>query len=203
MTFNTNAPNGLLPVKYLSGAPFNDATNPYNIASGYATSIFWNDPVTIGTDGNLAIGVAGSAIIGVFQGCLYTSTSGVVTFSPYWPASTVTQNSAVVLAKVVDNPEVVFSIQETNASNLAGTPLTAAAVGQNFNFLVGAGVTASGQSTTSLNNASGNPGSDTTLNLKVLGLDQTIGNTYGSFANWLVLINNHQYKGGTGTVGHS
>lgn len=203
MTFGTNAPNGILPVRYLSGAPWNDAYNEYQIASAYGTSIFFGDPVTLGTTGQLAIGVAGSAIIGIFYGCKYTDSTGTYKFSPYWPASTVTQNSAAALAYVADNPELVFSVQETNGSTVAGTPLTQAAVGQNFNFLVGTGTTASGQSTTSLNNASGNPGSDTTLNLKVLSLDPTVGNTYGAFANWLVLINNHQYKGGTGTVGHS
>lgn len=201
MAYGSNFPNGILPVRYISGAPWNDAYNEYQIASAYATSIFFGDPVTLGTGGQLAIGVAGSAIIGIFYGCKYTDSTGTAKFSPYWPASTVTQNSAAALAYVADCPDLVFSVQETNASNLAGTPLTQAAVGQNFDFLVGTGTTASGQSTTSLNNAS--TPTTATNNLKILSLDPTVGNTYGSFANWLVIINNHLYKGGTGTSGHA
>jgi hypothetical protein len=34
------------------------------------------------------------------------------------------------------------------------------------------------------------------LNLKILQLDPTPGNAIGAFANWLVVINNHLYRGG-------
>lgn len=201
MTMNANFPNGIIPYRFLSGAPFNDAYNEYNIASAYGTSIFFGDPVTIGTDGNLAIGVAGSAIVGIFYGCKYLNSTGTYVFSPYWPASTVIANSGSALAYVADQPNLAFSVQETNGSSAAGTPLTQVAVGQNFNFVVGSGTTASGQSTTSLNNTS--TPTTATNNLKIIGLDPTIGNTFGAYANWIVIINNHLYKGSTGTSGHA
>jgi hypothetical protein len=218
MTYGTNAPIGLVPVKYLSGAPFNDAMNPYQIVSGYGTSIFRGDPVAFDTNGTLKIAAAGSVIVGVFWGCTYQTTTGIAPYTPsnYWPASTSTANSAPAIAYVIDDPDVVFTIQETNGSGVAGTALTQTAVGQNFNFLVGSGTTLTGISTTSLNNASGPTTS--TANLKIIQFDPNIANTAGTtmngappspatsgtaFQNWLVLINNHAYKGGTGTVGHS
>ena len=39
-------------------------------------------------DGTIGIGVAGSAIRGVFNGCKYTDSTGDYQFRPYWPAST-------------------------------------------------------------------------------------------------------------------
>ena len=203
MTFNVNAAQGLQPVRYLSGTPWNDAYNgQYQIASGYATAIFKGDPVVVGANGVLNIGVAGSGVHGVFWGCTYTTPGGVVAFSNFWPAGQVTLNALAAQANVIDNPDILFSIQETNAAGAAGTPLTQAACGQNFNFLVTAGSTVTGLSASSLNNASGAPGADSTLNLKVMFLDPNVANAYGNFANWLVLLNNHKLQG-TGTVGHA
>jgi hypothetical protein len=219
MTYGTNAPIGLVPLRYLSGAPFNDATNLYPIVSGYATSIFKGDPVAWDTNGTIKIATAGSAILGVFWGVWYTQTTGIAPFTPanYWPASTVTANAGDAWAMVIDNPDVVYTIQETNGSGLAGTALTQTNVGQNFNFLVGSGTTLTGISTTSLNNASGAAGSDSAKNLKIIGFDPNLANPSGgavqvgmpplpatsgtAFQNWLVIINNGLIR--AGVVGHS
>jgi hypothetical protein len=197
MTMGTNAPNGLVPYGMQGGGMYNGATSEYLIATTpYAVNIFTGDPVSLSA-GYVIIGVAGSPIIGVFQGCKYIDANGVAKFSPYWPASTVVLSGTKITALVIDDPRVIYSIQETNGSGVAGTPLTqATGPGFNYNFLIGTGHTASGQSTTSLNNASAN----TTLNLKITQLDPTINNVAGAFANWLVTINNAIFSGGTGTV---
>lgn len=205
MSYGTNAATGLLPTRYLNGAPWTGGTSNYLIVSGYSTAIFKGDPVTLGTDGTIKIGVAGSAILGVFWGCIYTLPSGIspVTQSNYWPASTVTANAISATALIVDGPDIVYNIQETNASAVAGTPLTQVAVGQNFNFVVGSGTTATGISTTSLNNAS--TPTTATNNLKIVAFDPNISNPAigTAFQNWDVIINNHLFKGGTGTAGHA
>ena len=205
MTYGVNAANGLIPVRYLNGAPWTGGTSKDVIAPGYGPPIFKGDPVTWGTKGTLNIRVARSAILGGFSGVIYTLPSGIspVTQSNYWPASTVTANALVAEALVVDGPDIVFSIQETNGSGVAGTPLTQVAVGQNFNFLVGSGTTATGISTTSLNNAS--TPTTATNNLKIVAYDPNVGNPAigTAFQNWDVVINNHLLKGGTGTTGHS
>lgn len=68
MSYGTNAPNGFIPVKKLDGSAWTGATNPYQIASTYATALYRGDPVTTLADGTLGVGVAGSTCVGVFWG---------------------------------------------------------------------------------------------------------------------------------------
>lgn len=199
MSYGTNAPWGLKPVRYADGSPWNGGFNKYNIADAYATSIFTGDPVTTLADGTIGIGVAGSACRGVFLGCEYMSAGGVYTFSPYWPASTSVMTGSEIIAKVADDPNLVFNMQETNGSGAAGTALALADRGFNVNFYLGTGSTATGLSGASIDNST--EANTATLNLKILDLAPVPGNVVGSFANWLVAWNNHQFKGGTGTAG--
>lgn len=194
MSYGTNAPNGLVPVRKLDGSAWTGATNTYRITSTYATALFRGDPVTLLDDGTLGVGVAGAACIGVFWGVKWTDSTGRVRFENYWPGNPGVLTGSTVEALVIDDPNTVFSIQETSGTGTAGTPLALTDVGLNANFLYTAGSTATGQSAVSLNNASEN--TTDTLNLKILGLDPTPGNAVGNFANWLVTLNNHRYKNG-------
>lgn len=194
MAYGTDAPNGLVPVKKLDGSAWTGATNTYPITSTYATALFRGDPVTVLDDGTLGVGVAGAACVGVFWGVKWTDSTGRVRFENYWPGNPGVLTGSTVEALVIDDPDTVFSIQETDASGNAGTPLALTDVGLNANFLYTAGSTATGQSAVSLNNASED--ATATLNLKILALDPTPGNAVGNFANWLVTINNHRYRGG-------
>ena len=194
MSYGTNAPNGLVPVKKLDGSAWTGATNSYTIASTYATALFRGDPVTILNDGTLGVGVAGAACVGVFWGVKWTDSTGRVRFENYWPGNPGVLTGSTVEALVIDDPNTVFSVQETSGTGTAGTPLALTDVGLNANFLYTAGSTATGQSAVSLNNASEN--TTDTLNLKILGLDPTPGNAVGNFANWFVTLNNHRYKNG-------
>lgn len=199
MSYGTNAPSGLRPVRHANGTPYCGEQNAYAIASGYATSLFTNDPVTSLSDGTIGIGVAGAACRGIFVGCRYTATDGSIKFMPYWPASTTVQTGTTVTAFVADDPDMVFDVQETNGSGAAGTALALADRGLNINFVAGSGSTGTGQSGFSLNNTT--EATTATLNLKILDLAPVVGNVVGDFANWLVTWNNHQFKGGTGSAG--
>ena len=194
MSYGTNAPNGFQPVKKLDGSAWTGATNPYQITSTYATALFRGDPVTILSDGTLGVGTAGATCVGVFWGVKYTDSTGVVKFMNYWPGNPGVLTGSVVEALVIDDPNTVFSIQETSATGTAGTPLALADRGLNINFLYTAGSTSTGSSAVSINNAS--EADTSTLNCKILQLDPTPGNAVGAFANWLVVLNNHLYKGG-------
>jgi hypothetical protein len=195
MSYGTNAPNGFQPVKKLDGSAWTGATNPYQIANTYATALFRGDPVTIlAADGTLGVGVAGATCVGVFWGVKYTDSTGVVKFMNYWPGNPGVLTGSVVEALVIDDPNTVFSIQETSATGTAGTPLALSDRGLNINFLYTAGSTSTGSSAVSINNAS--EADTSTLNCKILQLDPTPGNAVGAFANWLVVLNNHLYKGG-------
>jgi len=194
MAYGTNAPQGLVPVKKLDGSAWTGATNPYQIANAYATAIFRGDPVGVLADGTLSVGVAGSTITGVFWGVKFIDSTGRVRFENYWPGNPGVQTGSTVEALVIDDFNTVFTIQETSGTGTAGTPLALADRGLNANFLYTAGSTATGQSAVSLNNAT--EADTATLNLKILQLDPTPGNAVGAFANWLVVINNHLYRGG-------
>ena len=194
MAYGTNAPQGFIPVKKLDGSAWTGATNPYQITSTYATAIFRGDPVTILADGTLGVGVAGSACVGVFWGVKFTDSTGRVRFENYWPGNPGVLTGSVVEALVIDDPDTVFTVQETNNLGAAGTPLALADRGLNINFLYTAGSTSTGQSAVSIDNTT--DAVTATLNCKILQLDPTPGNAVGNFANWLVTINNHLYKGG-------
>jgi len=198
MAYNTNAPNGLRPVKYINGGDYEGRVTQYAIASGYATAIGRNDPVAVLADGTIGIGVAGSQCRGVLQYVEFYSTDGTFNRQNNWPASTTVKTGTVPLAFVADDPNLLFDVQETDGSSGAGTPLALADRNLNINFVIGAPNTA-GISTTSINNTTENTTS--TLNLKIIGLSDYPGNAVGNYANWLVTWNTHDLKSvGTASV---
>jgi hypothetical protein len=192
MSYGVNKPCGLMPLRYLNGSPWNGAQNPYPIASGYVTAIYLYDPVITLNDGTIGIGVAGSPCRGVFLGCQFTDTSGTLQNLPYWPAAQAVFQTANATAFILDDPNVVLTMQETNGSGAAGTPLALADVGLNINFAVAAGAAPDYISGTSINNTTEN--TTPTLNMKILGLTASPGNVVGNFANWDVTWNTHQLK---------
>ena len=107
---------GFKPVRVAGGAaPTPNCVNSYSIASAFATSIFTGDPIKMTTDGTLILATVGAPIVGIFAGVEYTAANGSVTFSQYWPASTVATN---IKAYVYDDPMTVFKVasdQDTTA----------------------------------------------------------------------------------------
>ena len=194
MSYGTNAPKGLQPVRKLDGSAWSGALNEYPITSTYATALYNGDPVTTLADGTIGVGVAGSPILGVFQGVKYIDSTGVAKFQAYWPGNPGILTGTTVTALVIDDPNVVYTIQETSGTGTAGTPLALADRGLNANFLYTAGSAATGQSAVSLNNAT--EADTSTLNLKIIALDPTPGNAVGAYANWLVALNDTRYRNG-------
>ena len=117
---NKDAPFGFRPAKMLGGAPFNNGQTSYDIASGYNTNIFTGDAVELHTDGTVTVGAAGATnLIGVFNGCFYTDSTGKPTYSKYWPADTVASDA---VAFVIDDPNVIFVAQEDSTDIGASWP---------------------------------------------------------------------------------
>lgn len=204
---NTSKPSGLKPVSTLSGAPYTGQARMYYVPVGNATALYVGDPVTrltadADTNGvpSVSIGVAGSAVCGVIVGILPVSAGVSLVGSPS-PDLTVRRLAASTAGYVLvaDDPNLVFEVEEGTTAGAAGTALTAAAVGNNANFIIIAGATTVSDSGTLLNNATED--TTATLNLKLLGLAQREDNAFGSRAKWLVKINNHQYGSHTGTAG--
>lgn len=194
---NVDTPFGLRPVRYLSGAPWNGQVRRYLVDSGDPTAVFIGDPVKLagsaGLSGSVVNGIPTGGMPTVVQAAAGNVCVGVVVgFEPLQTDLTVLHRLASTsrVALVCDDPGVVFEIQEVSG----GTTFTAAEVGLNANFVVAAGVTATGVSQVELNN-SGEATTDT-LNCKILGLVMRPDNDYGENAKWEVLLNAHAYRNG-------
>ena len=119
---NANAPFGLRPVRYLSGAPYNGAANRYSIPSTDSTAVYIGGMVKPAgsADANGVMTVTGNvstgnAVIGV-----------VVGVEPVTASSTIYREASVDrYVWVADDPSLVFAVQE----DAVGGALAVTAVG--------------------------------------------------------------------------
>ena len=148
---NTQAYYGFLQFQGGAGGAPTFAQSPRRIASTNTTAIFTGDPVmpVVGTaNGYITQASAGTtALAGIFVGCKYLSTSQKrVVWSSYWPGSDATGD---VEAYVIDDPNARFIVQtSTSAFPMTGTAtnMTSGVIGQNAQFTIGTGSTATGRS---------------------------------------------------------
>lgn len=184
---NTNAPQGLSPVRLFNGGDVR--STEYSIASDYATKIHLGDVVQMtGTGTNIAIAEAGNVDnIGVFAGCSYINEQGRPTWSHYWPASS---SFTKVVAYVWDDPNLIFEIQTDT--------LAAADIGLLADWDSGTGTDLTGKSGLSLA-ASG--GATTGKSLRILRLSPSPDNAYGAYAKAEVMFQEHVLKGTVSGVG--
>jgi hypothetical protein len=210
---NTNRVQGLTPVRYFNGADWDGKGNLYYIDQTDSNAYYVGDPVyiqagldiarglptlTVGSAGApcagviLAVGSSPSATVSQVGGPLIDPTNLNIVYAP----ATKTRN---YFALVADDPYIVFRIQEGGT----GTLLTAAAANKNANFALAAPATGVVVSGAYLDNGTA-PAVTATYNLKLLGLSQILDggawNTFGKYAKWDCLINNHLYRG-TGILG--
>ena len=194
---NLNAPAGLSPVGFLSGAPWNGQARRYCIPSTDGTAYAIGDPVMWAGSADASgvatviIATAGSGILGAIVGAgglKYGGFSGDPTnLNTTVIPATKTKDYYVLVA---DDPNIIFEVQEIGT----GTALTAAAVGLNCNLVA---ATNSGYvSGWVIDNST--EAVTATLDVKLLGLSQEVsGNAFGAYAKWLVTINNHAYRVGS------
>lgn len=195
--------NGLRPVKHLDGSPYNGQASVYFVPASDATVIMVGDMVKLLGDARSPTGVptvtraaAGDASIGVVVGILFTGVGDVTNVPPVTDLNTPVYRRASTdrYLLVADNPSLVFEVQTGNGT------LATANIGLNANARATAGDTTSGASGFDVDLAS--VATTATLQLKLVGFPHRPDNAIGdSFTSVYVMINNHQYKGGTGTVG--
>lgn len=198
---NSNRPSGFAPVQYLNGAPWNGQARTYSIAAAYGTALYIGDPcISSGSaDVNGVPGIAIGATTGALRGVIVgLGTAEGLIANPnnlnitYRPAS----DPAVWYALVVDDPNVLFEVQEE--SN--GTQLAATEVGLNQISKTGTGNGfVSGWQIPSATGAT--PNTTATLQLRLFGLVRRSDNAFGAYAKWLVQINVHELGHGTGAAG--
>ena len=125
-----NGPYGLIPVNLIGGQVFAGSTRMIPIASGYASSLYFGDPVKFTSTGTLITsGLAYNSAaaetggtLGVFLGCEYTPAGGPLYGKEryqMWTGGTV---AADAVAYVCDDPDVVMKAAMI-AYNASGTPV--------------------------------------------------------------------------------
>jgi hypothetical protein len=226
MAYGQNKPGGLLSLMDTISGIYNGQTGKYYIQSGYQFNIFRGDLVYLGSDGfihNLydvgAPGVNGytqAQALGVFNGASYVqpfANNPIDPASPgrsYWPAGTVTANGAPATCFIIEDPNVVYTIQVSGSaawnaqSRYASVAYTDPTTG--YGAPGPLGDTQTGQSSMVLNSATF--GNNPLFNLRVIGFDDNPTQTLPvapsinpvraagapvPFINVRVLIQNHSY----------
>lgn len=197
---NRNAPQGFVPVRYLTGSSWDGQSNMYFIPSTDGSAFAVGDAVksAAGGDANGVPAVAKAAgtdvVRGVIVGCLPSapygqSLQGVALDLAVQTIPATKLKGYYVL--VVDDPNVLFEVQD----DAVGGPLTATACNKNATFTVANPAGVSQVSGSQLTIAS--VAVTSTLNLKIVGLSQRDDNAFGANAKWLVKFNLHELLGGT------
>jgi len=184
---NPNIANGLVPVRSLTGAPYNGAFNVYSVPASDGTLIGIGDLVKINGTGQTINDTTYQDVIRAAQGDVYVGV--VVAVLPVTRDSLVYREASTQrLVCVADDPNLLFEIQEVSG----GTQIAINDIGLNANILVAGASTTTGLSGTMLDNATP-PATTNTFDLKIVGLANKPNNAVGANAKWIVRINRHQY----------
>lgn len=196
---NSNRPFGLAPVKYRNGTPWFGAATQYYIPSTDTNAYAIGDPVKTLTNAADSNGVSAVTIAVAGDGQplrgVIISAGGTAYGGPMVDPSNL--NTTVIPASklknyyvmVVDDPNVIFEIQEF--SGAGATNFTAADVGKNCNIKAG---TNSGYLSGWTLDDTAASATTSTRQVRLLGLAQRRDNVFGSYAKWLVYINNHEFS---------
>lgn len=191
-----SGPYGLVPVKLLSGTPFvGGVYRQMKIASGYNTSIFFGDAVTIVTGGTVERDAFDAAMtpVGVFMGCKYTDPNlGYELYSQSYPANTVASD---IVAYVADATDLLFKAAVVSSGTTIGD-LALTDIGANVAGVDNTGDSASGNSRGAISDTSA---TTNTLPFRIVGLVEETKNSSGGYTEAYVKWNaGHQYNNTTG-----
>jgi hypothetical protein len=106
-------PYGLKPVNLIGGQVFAGATRQMEIASGYATNIFYGDLVKRISDGTIEkdTGTTTATPCGVFLGVSFVNSStGQPQQQQFYPASQAIASGTKIFAFVADDPDTLFQV---------------------------------------------------------------------------------------------
>lgn len=194
---NVNRAQGLIPVRHLDGRPYTGAVNMY--LADDTSAIYIGDPVKSGG----SAGAAGTTVNGINCEGMPTITVAaagdtlrgvVVGFLPLQSDLTLLYKAATAadrIALVVDDPNVVFEVQEDSG----GAATAAVDVGENADIVYAAGSATSGVSGVMLDSSTH---ATTSAQLRILGFVNRPDNAIGTNAKLLVVINEHELKSTTG-----
>ena len=194
-----SAPYGLKPINLIGGQVFSGATRQMEIASGYATSIFYGDLVKRVSDGTIEkdTGTTTATPCGVFLGVSFTNSStGQIQQQQFYPASTSIKSGTKIFAVVADDPDTLFQVAVVSGTTVI-TGVGIAAIGENSTLVQNAGSTTTGDSKVAITAATA---TTNTLPIRIIDVVRDTATAADVFPEVIVKINfgMHQYNNATG-----
>ena len=194
-----SAPYGLKPVNLIGGQVFAGATRLMEIASGYATSIFYGDLVKRVAAGTIEkdVGTATATPSGIFLGVQFTNGStGQVQQQQFYPASQSIKSGTQIFAVVADDPDTLFQVAVVSS----GTTITGvgiSSIGNNAELVQNAGSSTTGNSAVAILAATA---TTITLPIRVIDVVRDTATAADNFPEVIVKINAtmHQYNNSLG-----
>ena len=194
-----SAPYGLKPVNLIGGQVFAGSTRLMEIASGYATNIFYGDLVKRVATGTIEkdTGTTTATPCGVFLGVSFTNSStGQVQQQQFYPASQAIATGTQIFAVVADDPDTLFQVAVVSGTTVI-TGVGISAIGNNATLVQNAGSTITGDSKVALLDSTGTSG---TLPIRIIDVVRDTATAADNFPEVIVKINAtmHQYNNSTG-----
>ena len=195
-----SAPYGLKPVNLIGGQVFAGATRMMQIASGYATGIFYGDLVKRISDGTIEkdVGTSTATPCGVFLGVSFTNAStGQVQQQQFYPASQQIKSGTQIFAVVADDPDTLFQVVSCSGTTVvAGMGISA--IGNNIALIQNAGSTTTGNSAVAIDE--GTQATTSSLPIRIIDVVRETATGADTFVEFIVKINAtmHQYNNSTG-----
>jgi hypothetical protein len=170
------------------------------IASGYATSIFYGDLVKRISDGTIEkdTGTTTATPCGVFLGVSFTNQStGTIQQQQYYPASQAIASGSKIFAVVADDPDTLFQVVScSGTTTVAGMGISA--IGNNIALIQNSGSTTTGNSKVAIDE--GTQATTNTLPIRIIDVVRETATGADTFVEFIVKINAtmHQYNNSTG-----
>ena len=194
-----SAPYGLKPVNLIGGQVFAGSTRLMQIASGYATNIFYGDLVQRVAGGTIEkdVGTTTATPCGIFLGVSFTNSStGQVQQQQFYPASQAIKSGTQIFAVVADDPDTLFQVAVVSSgTTISGVGITA--IGNNATLVQNAGSTTSGNSAVAILDSTA---TTNTLPIRIIDVVRDTATAADNFPEVIVKINAtmHQYNNATG-----
>lgn len=180
---NVDAAKGFVPVRHLSGAPYNGQFELFLVPSSDGTAIFVGDLVKVaGSAGAAGTVVAGMDCEGMPTAIIASAGTtgqdllGAVRGFLVDPTNLALKHRAAStnrVAMVVTDPTVVYEVQE----DAVGSNIAAADIGLNVPYTTTAGNSTTGVSKMEIDSSA--VATTNTLPVKILGLSKKVGNAFG------------------------
>jgi len=194
-----DSPYGLKPVNLIGGQVFAGSTRLMQIASGYATNIFYGDLVKRISDGTIEkdTGTTTATPVGIFLGVSFTNGStGQVQQQQFYPASQSIKSGTQIFAVVADDPDTLFQVAVVSGTTvITGVGITA--IGNNATLVQNAGSTTTGNSKVAILDSTA---TTNTLPIRIIDVVRDTATAADNFPEVIVKINAtmHQYNNSTG-----